>query len=206
MTIRSPFFVISDFLSPLKCEELAYDCEFYEPDRDKDGAPIPSFKLMETADQVIYNKIEQVTPLINQYFDVEYRGMEHVVFEWYPTGSVGIPRCENGAIVSNRWVKNNTRDLTGVLFLSDYQDKVPFDEEFEVYGAKLEFPQHQFSFNPQRGTLVVFPSDPHFVNVTSRVLAGEGIQARIQIMTQQSFNYDPQQYQGNYLTWFASQM
>jgi hypothetical protein len=90
-----------------------------------------------------------------------------------------------------------------VLFLSDYQESPSFDSEYEVYGGKLEFPQHAFGFNPRRGTLVLFPSDPHFINVTSDVFVGELFQSRLQLAASTPYFYDSEMFPGNYTQWFA---
>ena len=128
--------------------------------------------------------------------------MERVQFEWYPQGSVGEAHAENSNFLRGKWLRTKQRDLTAVLFLSDYQDADTLEEEFEVYGGKLEFPQHKFGFNPMRGTLVVFPSDPHFINITSGVFVGDLFQARIQLAAQVPYLYQPQDFPGNYTMWF----
>jgi hypothetical protein len=94
------------------------------------------------------------------------------------------------------------RDFTGVIFLSDYQEQVPFDDEYEVFGGKLEFYSHKFGFNPQRGTLIIFPSDPHFINATSPIQAGDLFQIRFHITCTQPYLYNPKNFPGNYTTWF----
>jgi len=200
---KSPFLVIEEFISPLRCEDVVDECEFFVPDVDIHGAPVPSHRTCEVAQTILYHRLMATIPTIEQYFGVVYRGLEAMDFEWFPTGSTGKPRCENGSFVNGKWRKVNTRDLTGVLFLSDYQSTIPFEDEFEVYGGKLEFPQHQFSFNPQRGTLVLFPSHPHFINAVPRIFVGEAFQVRIQMVTDVPFEYDPRQFPGGFASWFA---
>jgi len=124
--------------------------------------------------------------------------------EWFPTSSTGSAVCENSHFLRGKWLRTKQRDLTGVLFLVDYQDEPPLAAEFEVYGGRLEFPQHGFGFNPKRGTLIVFPSDPHFINITTKVLIGDLFQARIQIAAKAPYIYNPQEFPGNYTRWFAS--
>jgi hypothetical protein len=87
------------------------------------------------------------------------------------------------------------------LFLTDYNDKPPFDEDYEVFGGKLEFPQHQFGFNPQRGTLIAFPSEPHFINMVSSILVGSLYLTKFHIATKSPLLYDPNKFPGNYNTW-----
>jgi len=202
--LTSPFLVLEDFMSPMRCEDLVDECEFFVPDTDIGGTPISSRKTCETAQSIIYHRLIQDIPIIESTYSVQYRGMESMEFEWYPTESFGQVRNENSAFINNKWARINTRDFTGVLFLTDYQDNVPFDGEYEVYGGKLEFPRHGFSFNPKRGTLVIFPSDPRFSNATSHVFVGEAVQVRIQMVMTTPYKYDPRQFPGDFRSWFAS--
>lgn len=199
---KSPFLVFEEFLSPMMCEDVVDLVGFSDPDKDKDDKPVATFRTNETAETFIFNRLLTLVPDLEQYYGLEYKGTERIQFEWFPTGSVSTPRAENADYIQGKWLRTRSRDLTAVLFMSDYQDKVPFSAEFEAYGGKLEFPQHRFGFNPQRGTLIVFPSDPHFINLTSFVLAGDAYQARINIAAKVPYIYQPQQFQGNFTTWF----
>jgi len=200
---KSPFFVVQDFISPLMCEDLVDDVNFTVPDLDKDGDEIVTMKTSEIAEQVVYERLLQLIPQLEEYYGITYKGMERVVFEWFPPMSQNEAHAENSNYLRGKWLRTKQRDLTAVLFLCDYQEQEQFEQEFEVYGGKLEFPQHKFSFNPTRGTLVVFPSDPHFINITSRILVGDLYQARIQMAAQTPYIYDPRQFPGNYTFWFS---
>lgn len=202
VTPKSPFFVVQDFLSPMMCEDIVDELNFTVPDVDKDGHGVLTNRTNETAEQVIYERFLQVLPEIEEYYKIEYKGMERINFEWFPQGSVGEHHSENSNFLRGKWLRTKTRDLTAVLFLCDYNESGGFDQEFEVYGGKLEFPQHKFSFNPTRGTLVVFPSDPHFINITTPIAVGELFQARIQLAAQNMYIYNPQEFPGNYTMWF----
>lgn len=199
---KSPFYVIEEFISPLMCEDLIDLCNFNVPDTDRDLKEIKTVRTSETAEQLVFERFQLALTELQAYYQFRYRGTERIGFEWFPEGSSGKFQSENSEHLSGKWVRTRSRDLTGVLFMSDYQEKTPFESEYEVYGGKLEFVQHKFGFNPQRGTLVVFPSDPHFINITSPVLAGDLYQARIQVAAQAPFLYDPRSYPGNYTTWF----
>ena len=89
------------------------------------------------------------------------------------------------------------------MFLSDYSENYPFDSDYEVYGGKLEFPQHDFGFNPERGTLIMYPSGPHFINAFSEVLAGDLFAARFHFGTHMPFLYNPEEFPGDYTNWFS---
>ena len=153
---------------------------------------------------MIFERLQPFVPNIEQYYNIKYKGTEVIDFEWFPEGSVGEAQCENSQFTpAKKWLRNRDRDLSAILFLVDYQDQAPFDSEFEVSGGKLEFAQHDFGFVPERGTLIMFPSVPHFINATAEVLAGDLYQARFHIGAMAPFLYDPQDFPGNYTNWFS---
>lgn len=199
----SPFYVVEEFISPLLCEHIVDECDFTVPDRDKNGKEIKTVKTSEGVESIVYDRLIQLLPDLQAYYGIAYKGMEPLSIEWFPEGSKGELGAENSTYVRGNWLRVRQRDLTGVLFLSEYQDGANFEQDFEVYGGKLEFPQHLFGFNPKRGTLVVFPSDPHFINVTAPIAIGDLIQIRIQIAADSPFLYDPTKFPGNYTNWFG---
>lgn len=199
---KSPFYVVNEFLSPLLCEVIVDECEFFTPDVDKDGFAVKTIKTNDKAEQLIYERLSSIIPILQEHYNFIYRGTERIQFEWYPSGSNSIPISENSIFSKGKWSRTKVRDFTGILFLSDYQDHLPFESDYEVYGGKLEFAQHKFGFNPTRGTLIFFPSDPHFINNTATILAGDLYQARIQIAANQSWIYNLNNYPGNYTNWF----
>jgi len=201
--VKSPFYVVQDFLSPLLCDQIADDINFIYPDKDQDGVPIKSLKSHERSEEVIFQHLQRQIPKFESHYGLEYRGTTTMMFEWYPQGCKGEqPHCENSDYTSKKWVRTKDRDLTGILFLCDYHDHVPFDGDFEVYGGKVEFPQHQFGFNPNRGTLILFPSEPHFINGTTPIHAGDSFQVRFHVAASEPFLYDPADFPGDYTTWF----
>ncbi len=202
-TVKSPFYVVQEFISPLACEKILDDIDFITPDRDVEDREVKTLKTCDTAESLIYSKLVNLLPELQAHYELVYKGTERINFEWFPPGSTGEPNSENSRFVRGKWLRVLQRDLTAILFLSDYQDFTPFESEYEVYGGKLEFPQHGFSFQPQRGTLVAFPSDPHFINATSLVQIGDLYQARIQIAATAPYIYNPARFPGDYTTWFA---
>lgn len=200
--VKSPFYIVENFVSPLMCEDIVDALELTVPDTDKDDKDVLTIKTSEIAEQIIYERMLQLIPSLEEYYGVTYKGMERVQFEWYPQESVGDMHCENSNFLRGKWLRTKQRDLSAVLFLCDYQETNQFEQEFECYGGKLEFPQHKFGFNPKRGTLIVFPSDPHFINTSTTVIVGDLYQARIQLAAQSPYIYQPQNFKGNYLSWF----
>ena len=200
--MKSPFLVFEEFASPLMCEELVDLVNFNVPNTDNQGNFVHTPKTSDASEALLFDWLQQALPMIEHHYGVQYRGMERIHFDWFPIGTSAAHKADNSSFVKGKWLRISPRDFSIVLFLSDYQDKPPFDEEFEVYGGKLEFPQHRFSFNPKRGTLLVFPSDPHFIHCISRVFAGDLYMARTFITCQQPFIYDPKLYPGDFSTWF----
>jgi len=205
MKAKSPFYVLTNFLSAKQCEYFSDEVALEFPDTDVDGKPIRMFRFNEELQETVFNKLQTIVPVLEKYYEFDYMGTEQIMAEWYPDQSTSEPQCENSMYLRKKWVRTKTRDITGVLFLSDYQDVVPFDSDYEVYGGKLEFPQHGFGFNPNRGTIVFFPSGPHFINLISPVLAGELYLARVQIAAKKPYLYDPTKFPGNFKNWFQDQ-
>lgn len=200
---HSPFYILQDFLSPLLCEQVVDDLNFIYPNKNADGQPIKFIRSHERSEDIIFQHLLPHISNIEKHYNIQYRGTTPMSFEWYPQGAEAeSPRCENSEYIKKQWVRTRDRDLTGILFFSDYQDQVPFDGDFEVYGSKIEFFQHRFGFNPQRGTLILFPSDPHFLNAATSVNAGDSFQVRFHIAANTPFMYNPSDFPGDYTTWF----
>ena len=200
---KSPFKVYQTFISPLQCEDIVTRLNINYPDVDADGKVIPWVNLHhDSSEMFIFNKFKSITSEIEEYYAIKYFASKEMLFEWYPAGSEGEFICENSERLNNKWVRLKPHDLTCVLFLMDYHDKSNFDSDWECYGGKLEFPQHQFGFNPQRGSLIIYPSGPHFINKTAPILAGDLVQVRWHIAAQSPFLYDPNKFPGDYRTWF----
>ena len=199
---KSPFLVLREFMSPKICEQLVDSLGFYTPDFDREGNPIKMYRYKESAEEIVYNHLQPVVPQIMDYYVTDYKGTETIQFEYFNVGITPEPICENSDYLRRKWVRTKDRDLTGILFQSDYNDQPPFDTDYECFGGKLEFPQHSFSFHPERGTMIVYPSDPHFINATSMVLEGELVQARIHMAAKLPYLYDPTEFPGDYTVWF----
>lgn len=202
-TPKSPFRVYQQFLSAKACESIVDDLGFYMPDVSEDGTPIKMFRHHEESSNTIYSHFKQVIPELERYYGFEHRGTEQFTFEFIPEGCTTDPICENSNYINKKWARVRDRDITGMLFLSTYQDKVPFDSDYEVYGGKLEFPQHDFGFNPERGTLIMYPSGPHFINAFAPIISGDLFVARFHLAASLPFLYDPQQFPGDYTNWFS---
>ena len=208
MTVKSPFLVFQDFLSPDICDSIASMVRV-EPLLDEDGRQIPHPKRFhEHAQDIIFDEYRDLIPKFEAHFtNFKYRGTENMEFQQFPVTGGKLaeePHCENAVFKRKRWLKNRDRDLTGVLWLKDYRDKPPFDVQTEVLGGKLEFPVYQFGFQPQKGTLVVYPACERFISLTSPVLVGELQLVRFHIAAEGLWVYDHKLYPGDFKTWFSN--
>ncbi len=201
MKPKSPFLVYQNFVSPLLCETIIDAMNVTVPDTDKQGRAIPSIRHNERSEQIVFERIEPILHEIEEHYNVEYRGTEIPFFEWYIEDIDDPFKCGSSEYLREKWVRVRDRDLTGVIFLTDHQDQIPFDQDFEVMGGKLEFPQHGFGFNPERGTMIVFPAGPHFLHHTARIKAGDLFQVKFHIATQRPFLYQPDDFPGTFEQW-----
>jgi hypothetical protein len=202
---KPPFFVVEEFLSPKQCEYIVDMLGCISPDLNNKNNPVKMVKLDKDLEQIVFERLQSIVPNIESYYDFKYKGTERMAFEWFPEGFKD-PECvcENSSYLRKKWVRTRSRDLTGVLFLSNFRDSAPFDSEYEVYGGKLEFPQHNFSFHPSRGQLIIYPSGPHFINANSEVLIGDMHQIRFHITGAMPYLYNPEKFPGNYKSWFMN--
>ena len=201
-TPKSPFLVYEDFISPKQCENIVADMGFYVPDINADGDPIKMMRHHDECEADLFDKIQAITPEVFNHYGSEYRGTEKMQFEYLAEGVISQPYCDNSQYLRKKWVKTKDRDFTGILFLTDYSDQSPFDEDYEVYGGKLEFIQHLFGFNPQRGTLVIFPAGPHFIYANAQIIAGDLFQVKFHFAAKSPYLHQPADFPGDYRTWF----
>jgi hypothetical protein len=200
---KSPFFVVKQFISPLACEDIINRLNHTFPDENRHGQPIKTIKHNKLSEIRILPHIEDLVPKLEEYYGFELEGILPFNFEWLVEGcELQKPICENSAMIDGEWRKINDYDFTGIIFLNDYQSVVPFDNRFEVKGGKLQFLNHNFAFNPQRGTLVIFPSGPNFINHTTEVVAGELNQIRFHMVATTPYQYDMRKFPGTHKDWF----
>lgn len=175
---HSPFTVVQNFLSPKQCEKLIKDYEVKTPNFDSDGRPQKLVRSItpDGGQLLLTEKLREVIPEIESRYKAIYRGTEPFELTHYPENDkqpAEQPGCANSQFLRRKWVKTKDIDLTGVIWLKDYQDTVPLDPRFEVYGGKMEFPALNFSLVPERGTLLLWPAGPHFITALSPVLVSD---------------------------------
>ncbi len=205
MPVKSPFKVYQEFLSPKLCDDIIAKTKLDPPNKDADGNPLKYECYNDHAEGIIFQKLKNIIPELEEHYDIDYVGTERMLFQSFPEGMnkpAEEPGCQNAKYLRKKWVKIKDVDLTAVLWLKDYQDQVPFDNDNEVFGGKLELPMYNFSLVPQKGTLVVYPAGPHFITATSPVMVGTLSQVRINLTVKQPWLYDPTNFQGSYVEWF----
>jgi hypothetical protein len=213
--MTSPFYIATDFLSAKFCEELVERFGVRTPNTNPDGKPIKLERIIKSNEgqEIILNKLYSHIGNIERQFDCVYRGIEPVSIIHYPENDkthAEAPYCENAKFFRKKWIKSKDVDLTGVIWLKEYNETAPLDPRFEICGSKLEFPAYNFSLTPQRGTMVLYPAGPHFVNSISPVVIGDAYQIKINIsITAQNgglWIYDPKNFavgnEGFLLGWF----
>jgi hypothetical protein len=180
-----------------------------EPDRDKDGTPKKTEKQNLFWEQDIASKFRSLISTIENNYNCEYRGLEKPVFQFYPENPkqpAESPGCENSKYLRKKWVQFKDIDLVGIIWLKDYNETVPLDPRHEVLGGKLEFPVHNFSLVPQRGTLVLYPAGPHFITVISPLLIGDLYQIKLNVSIKTKSGgqwlYQPANFGGVWQDWF----
>lgn len=203
--MKSPFKVYQNFLANEACDRIAKAIRV-TPTIDANGIPMPMERHETTAEKEIFDTFKPIIPdLESHYTGFKYRGTEHLLFQQFPANGKQAekPHCENAVFKRKKWIRVKDRDLTGILWLKDYQETPPFNIDTHVLGGKLEFPVYNFSFQAQKGTLVIYPASERFICLTSTVLVGELQCVKIHICGEGIWLYDPLQYPGDFRTWFA---
>lgn len=201
---KSPFLVYQNFISAKQCETIVDDLGFFHADTNVDGDPIKMMRHYDVHEEDLFMRWQTLVPEVFKHFGAEYRGTEKFQFEFLAEGTVSDPNCDNSQYLRKKWVRTKDRDFTGILFLNDYSDTAPFDTDYEVYGGKLEFPQHGFGFNPERGTLIVFPAVPHFIYANAPVIAGDLHQVKFHVAAGMPYLYQPADFPGDFKSWFTA--
>lgn len=202
MTNKSPFFIVDNFLSPLECEDIV-NRSYYEFPNIENGIPVKSSTRNVLTQNRVLPYLEDLIPSLEKYYNFEHAGILPFDIECYPQKCKpeGV-RSESSMRMEGSWRRINDIDFTGIIFLKDNSSDKNFDDDFEIYGSKLEFPSHAFGFVPARGRLVIFPSAPNFINSTTSPDIGDLYQIRVQFVATEPYKYDMANFPGNYKTWF----
>jgi len=202
---KSPFQVFQNFLDRSTCDKIAETVRVV-PTVNDEGKPQSMERHHTPSEAIIYEQFKPYAPKIEAHFDgFKYRGCEHLVFQQFPVNGEKYaepPHCENSVFKRKKWIKVKDRDLTGVLWLKDYQESPPFNVKTQVLGGKLEFPTYNFGLQPQKGTLVIYPADPHFISLVTTILVGELQCVRFHLVAETPWIYPAEKFPGDFRSWF----
>lgn len=203
---KSPFLVFQHFIEPDQADQIAKEVRV-EPLKNDDGILQATERFYSPSEKILFEKFQPLIPTLEKHFTgFNYRGTEHLLFQQFPVSNgnpAEEPHCENAVFKRKRWLRVKDRDLTGVLWLKDYHEVPPFNVKTQVLGGKLEFPVYNFGFQPQRGTLVIYPACERFISLTSSILVGELQCVRFHICGEGLWLYQPEGYPGDFRTWFS---
>ena len=194
---KSPFYIITKFISPLMCNDLITNHQIINED---DGLYLLQPKVDLTS--LITEKVNDIIHEVSSHYDINLLDLTPPALYKLHEGATNPPQSDSSKHMNGKWVQLFPRDISGYIALSDYNDESPFDSAFEVYGGKLEFPQHQFGFNPQRGTLILYPSGPHFIHQHTIIEYSELYYIQFFIKADIQYIYTPKNFPGDYTTWF----
>lgn len=208
--MKSPFIIEQNFISPFTAEKIVSEIRTDSPNLDANGDALKMERHNLMWEQDIADRFRELVPEIESRYDCNYVGLEKPLFQHYPENPkvpAEPPGCENSKYVRKKWVMHKDVDLVGFIWLKDFNQNVPVDPRFEVYGGKLEFPAYDFSLVPQRGTLVMFPAGPHFISVISPIMLGDLYQIKLNVSIKQKnggrWFYQPTNFPGTWQDWFA---
>lgn len=208
--IHSPFHIVENFVSPLRCNSFLKSLALREPNRNKADEPL-KFERVIITDMAgdVYSALEELAPDLEKRYGAQLFGEPRLTFQQFPENPKlpAVAHTAEGWIYHRKnWVKNKDIDLVGFIWLKTFQSSVPMDPAFETYGGKIEFPAFNFSLTPVQGTLVLFPATPHFVHAISHVMCGSMEQIKIHMTLRKDggqWQYNAGNFPGNFQQWFV---
>lgn len=197
MCMSQPFLLLNDLLSLHICEDIVNDLYTINLLDDIDTTAL--HKREELTDEALVDIMlrlgKHISPSIESHFNVKVNKIEHIEYECvFSPHPVSEPSCENSTYIKefNQWMRDKSYDFTAVLFLkSEYDKTEDIDTSIEVYGGTLQFPQHNIKLHPSAGCVVVFPSDPHFINIIGTVQMGSLFLIRMHFSCDTMYIYNP---------------
>lgn len=193
---NNPFIIVDDRFSPFLCENLLNDLIITQAvDEETPGSYI-SEVIDETINILLKERLSPLFSNISERFEVTPQKIEKVVFKYFKGPCNETPfKADNSVFMSNVWVRNEYNDFTITLFLTSYYNpSEKLDTEFESLGGQLQFPQHNMSVYPDRGGIIIHPSDNHFVKNNSAVIQGTCAMIDVLISCDTLYLYDPVEF------------
>lgn len=201
---KPPFFIVDEFLTEDECCTLMQRINLNFPSEDGDTFVKTILGNKIISDSIV-NMFSYYEEDVEGYYGVGLHSFTNVQIEWFPeTCKQDGVVCENAFIRNGKWQRRNANDFTAVIFLKNHTTSTDFDDEVDVYGGTLQFPVQNVSIHPKIGTLVLFPSGPHFRNNTVSPKLGDMLQLRFHIVCEKPYEYTIQQFPGDYRTWWKN--
>jgi hypothetical protein len=199
---KPPFFIVDEFLNEEECLTVLDRLTLTMPS-EENGKFIKTILGNKVISDSIIHMFSFYEEDVENYYKVELRNFSSVAVEWFPQNcrQDGVV-CENSFLRNGEWKRRNANDFTAIIFLKNRNTTTEFDEETDVYGGTLQFPVQNVSIHPKMGTLVLFPSGPHFRNNTLSPQIGDMVQLRFQIVCEKPYNYSLKDFPGDYRTWW----
>ena len=205
---NNPFLIVENFISPLLCETIISDLKIDStfPTIGQDGKPKSTIFSSRLNSNRIMQLFDPVAQAIESRYETNYMATHNLMFEWYPTKYKPTGIKTDGFIQKRDegWVRYNLIDFTGIIWLNDFNDRPDFDPYFEVYGGTLDFPMFDINFRPQRGTLIIFPTAPNFAHTVAPVEVGSLTQVRLQIRSEEPYEFEKEKFEMNPDNWDIS--
>lgn len=186
MSLKSPFFIIEDFLSPLQCDRLLGLNQV-------PNAGCCIRHLNEGQFSVVKNSITDYSDQISERYGCELSPDIKLLFQQFPENPSAPalnPHIDGWESFRKKWTKVKNIDLVGFIPLKSYCDSLPIDLNFEVYGGKLEMLNFNFSILPERGSLILFPAAPNFIHALSPINFGSFEVIKIHCTFSQPWTFD----------------
>lgn len=199
---KSPFVVLPELLSPLQCEMMVDSMNLTIPQFDEDDNVKPLVLINELMEMRLADATLQLCDIIDDHYDVSVKSVSKHRFIWYPEEySDKKVICDNSKFMDGSWVRKNKYDFSAIIFLSDYNENPKFDDFYEVYGGRVQFPTFDFSFMPQRGHLIIYPSSDNFMYNISDVKAGDLNIIQVFFQCDEPYEHDYTKFENNYKQW-----
>lgn len=123
---------------------------------------------------------------IEEYFNIKVDAISAFKFETYKEGYIPekILKSDNSIYSNGKWVRYNDYDFSIIIALTEQNKSAKLKKEYDSYGGSILFPNHSIDIDMRRGDVIVFPSEPNFINYVNEIKLGNRIQIRIHIKKQ----------------------
>jgi len=189
-TTDSPILQITDFISPLLCEELLYTLPLTNPSVDSFNRPIITEINSLVVHRHIKDRISPLLQLVNDKYQVNSISYTPPIVNWLSDGVKQHAKQDNVIydIQNGIWYKKEkNKSFSVIVFLTNSISGTL--DTGDVYGGNIKF--HSFSYDviPEMGKMLVIPCAPQFIHSISKILFGNMVFVKFCINTSQEYTY-----------------